>query len=116
MPCLKFPCRTFFFVFAFFNDPTVIFAALNLAVAPLVDGQKIELTFDMDWNGSPSLFVTLYSFQRNPQQFGKGFLGLFQFRPQFDKYFSIHSSLPIQGSHIALVGDFGDIKSASRSV
>jgi hypothetical protein len=80
-------------MFAFLDGPAIL-AAPSLTVAPLVDGQEIELAFDMDGNSPPTLLITLYCFQGNPQQLGKSFLGFPQLRPQFGKYLATHTSTP----------------------
>jgi hypothetical protein len=94
MPCLKFPGWALFLPPAFFNGPAIL--VHSRAVASLVHRQKIELAFDMNGNGTPSLFVALDSLQGNPKQAGKRFLGFSQFCPQLREYFTIHDSASIE--------------------
>ncbi len=58
--CLKFPGRAFFFSFALFKNPALF--ALDVTIASLAHGQKIELPLDMNGNRPPALFVTLHRF------------------------------------------------------
>jgi hypothetical protein len=64
MPRLKFPGRAFLFATTLFQNPAV--RALGPNVPPLVHQEKVELTFDMNGDGPPALFVTLYSLEGNP--------------------------------------------------
>ena len=69
MADLKFPGRAFFLAGAFFLCPAILVFAV--AVGALVDDEKIELSFDMDWNGTPSLLIALHCFQRDTEELGQ---------------------------------------------
>ena len=60
MAGLKLPGRTGFFTLAFFQIPAVF--SFGGFIPALVDQQEVDLPFNMQRNGSPSLLIALDGF------------------------------------------------------
>jgi hypothetical protein len=55
--------------------------------------QKIELAFDVDRDGTPTLLITVDGLDRDAQKLGHLFLGFFQFLPEYAEFFILHGFL-----------------------
>lgn len=56
----------------------------------MADHQKIDLSFDMERNTPPSLFITLHGLQGDAQEFREFLLGFAEFGSGVGKNFIIH--------------------------
>ena len=63
---LEFPSGTIFLTVAVFFLPAGSKVVLS---TPLINQQEIDLSFNVRWDRSPALLVTVDSLERHPQEF-----------------------------------------------
>lgn len=78
MAALKFPGGTILLYTAEFFLPARL---LTIRSAPLIDKQKIEMSFYVSWNCPPALFVAVDSLQRHAEEFSELLLRFAKFFP-----------------------------------
>jgi hypothetical protein len=65
-----------------------------VVASALMDEKEIQLTFDVRWYRSPTLFITMDCLERHSKQFGQLFLGLAEFLSRFPEFVLVHVIVP----------------------
>ncbi len=84
---MKFPRRALFLLAAFFFIPAW---SEGVITSPLVDEEEVQLAFDMCWNSTPSLLITVDCLKGHSQKSRKLFLGFSKFFSGFSEFVLVH--------------------------